>query len=178
MACPFGKGPNRATNTCEDCQADGTIDWGPVTDKACHTDQVTEMSSPGDFCPEEFWVRALNLNGTSSGGRNSDFMISGNLATDIADAAQCLDTDVFVTVAERQGGALVPIGQVQSLNPSVCQSLCPAGTCVHYADIILPFSQVTAGRTEVWVRARASNSTSTLLGAVMLSTSNCGSVPP
>jgi hypothetical protein len=190
VACPFGQGPDRASNTCVDCPADAIIDWAGRVDPACSSSTVVEAVAPGDVCPDQFWVDAINLNGASPDGRTSDFSIEGDLASDIADATACQATQVSVTAAERQAGSLSTLGQATSSDPDVCIPPPPSapnepvifgcldGFCFHDASVNLPFAQVAAGTTSVRILAAAGDSASVLPASVNLRTSNCVQTVP
>ncbi len=181
VACPLGKGPDRSRNACVDCAIDATIDWSTMTDPACSIVSLSQVDAPGDVCPDQFWIEAVNLNGVSSDGRTSGFTVDVELASGPSERQQCLATDVQGTLAVPgiSGTTLVALSSVSSTDPDFCEPdldngiLCIQGRCVHDAQLALPAADVSAGRTSVRIMGNATGQGGTLGVRVNVATSDC-----
>ncbi|HKO94248.1 MAG TPA: furin-like repeat-containing protein, partial [Polyangiaceae bacterium] len=182
--CPLGQGPDRTLNVCADCAIDATLDWSTVPDPACGSGILTQVSAPGDVCPDQFWVEVINLNGTSPDGRSSGFAIHVDLAEDIENAAECLPTEVRAELAAQQGSNLVPLSSAASTEATFCETgtgteeFCLDGRCVHVVDLSLTSAEVSAGRTSVRIMGNALGSAGNLPAQVSIATTECIIEPP
>ena len=177
IPCALGKGPDRATNSCVDCAVDAVLDWSTAPDPACGTLLATQVSSPGDVCPDQFWVEAVNLNGISPDGRSSEFAFQVRLADDIADEAQCKATTAQGVLAEVTGSNLTSLSSVPPTAPGLCETgpfiFCDGGQCVHPVDLGLTSAEVSGGRTSVRIMGNALGSSGNLPVTVSVATNSC-----
>lgn len=133
-----------------------------------------------DSCAGQFWVDAVKLEATSSDGRGLDFLIEGSLASDIAKPNECRDSRLSVLVGKLQGSVVTELASVSSSEPAVCEPeqdpeliSCFDGWCLHDARIVVPQSQVQAGRTAVRILIHAQDSSSAIPSAGVVRTGNC-----
>ena len=181
IPCPLGQAADPATDTCVDCAVDAVLDWSTVADKACSIIQLNQVSAPGDVCPDQFWIDAVNLDGNSPDGRSSDFSIRVRLEDDIEDEAQCVASTAQGVLAEVAGSSLTTLSSVPPTTPGICfedpNVFCEEGHCVPLVDMSLTSAEVSAGRTSVRIMGNAVGPSGNLSVNVTVETKTCNGGP-